>query len=79
MSSGPPQGIADIEEDGPRPLQLQPRIFAQQISGHRGVARSPISYVSQRTPRPDCGGRASTRRSRTWKPPGDDKWTNCLL
>jgi hypothetical protein len=23
--------------------------------------------------------RASTRRSRTWKPPGDDKWANCLL
>jgi hypothetical protein len=35
------RGIADIEQDALLPLQLQPRIFSQQISSIGAVARTP--------------------------------------
>ena len=41
MSGGPLQGIADVEQDTPRSLQLQPRFFSHQISSIGAVARSP--------------------------------------
>ena len=38
---GPLQVIADVEQDTPRPLQLQPRIFSHQISATGAVAHPP--------------------------------------
>jgi hypothetical protein len=40
MSDGPLQVIADVEQDAPRPLYLQPGIFPQQMSSIGAVARS---------------------------------------
>jgi hypothetical protein len=50
MSGGPQQGIADVRQDTPRSLQLQPRIFSQQIPSVGAVARSPRKVAPSEGP-----------------------------
>jgi hypothetical protein len=52
MSGGPLRGIADVEQDTPRPLQLQPWIFSQQMSSIGAVARSRHFGASSEEPMP---------------------------
>jgi hypothetical protein len=63
MSGGPLRLIADVEQDTPRPLQLQPRIFPQQIFSKGAVARSPGSHTLRRTLTTACGGTTILRPS----------------